>query len=312
LPLNFLRGGLYIGGVTLMGLGAVVIWGGVVFSDLTPVEVYDYEWIGYIIIAFGAASIFTGLMAFLAAYFKNLCLLGVFLVLCFIVGTVLLVFGAGMLYGRTKVDDILQDEEDCRDSEMFEDADKAIITSAALICTNVCPCDMDEELKDRYFVEYNRVILDGNAEAITNCEPCSTLDALPEEVLESEECQTLTSENFIDTYFSEDEQDAFEIAEWVEDEFDCAGICTPVNFYVFSDVNRGIPTDSCMEEVRDWAKEVLEIYGSLSVALGAWLWVNCVMTYCLCCHPDRRKEKSNDGANTASPEQEQLAGPDKL
>lgn len=206
-------------------------------------EVYDYEWIGYIIMAFGLASIVTGAIGGFAAYFKNKFLLGTvrarqFVVLCFIIGLVLLGFGAALLYGRTMVDDVLETEDDCRDSEYFEDADKAVITAASLMCTPVCPCDMSNDLRAKYRQEYNRETIKGNGEAITNCEPCSTSDILPDEIVDSDVCGEVTSENFIDTYFTDDEQKYFDIAEWAEEKWDCAGICTPVIFYVFSDVDR--------------------------------------------------------------------------
>ena len=33
--------------------------------------------------------------------------------------------------------------------------------------------------------------------------------------------------------------------EWVEEHFDCSGICTFVNYYIFSDINRGLPAIDC-------------------------------------------------------------------
>lgn len=293
LPLNFLRAGLAAGGFTLLALGSAVVWGGYTFTTLVPVETYDYEYIGYVIMAFGLASIVTGITALVAAALKNRCLLVLFLVLCFVIGTILIVFGSILLYGRTMVDDVLLDEDDCRDSDMFEDADLAVIKASELICTEACPCDMDSDLRQTYIDDYNRRIVVGSALDIRECEPCSLDGVLPDEIVESDLCQTATSEQFIDQYFTSDEQDYFDLAEWVEDSFDCAGICTEVNFFVFSDINDGPPTENCMDSLRDWALEVMLTYGALSVSLGVWMYVNVIFSYCLCCHPKLKQKASS-------------------
>jgi hypothetical protein len=295
LPLNFLRAGLAAGGFTLLALGSAVVWGGYSFTQQVPVETYDYEWIGYVIMAFGLASIVTGIIALVAAALKNPCLLALFVVLCFVIGTVLIVFGSILLYGRTKVDDVLLDEDDCRDSDLFEDADLAVVKASQLICTEVCPCDIDSDLRQTYIEDFNRRTVVGSALEIRECEPCSIDGVLPDEIVESDQCQTITSEEFIEHYFSSDEQDYFDLAEWVENKFDCAGICTGVNFYVFSDINDGPPTESCMDSLRDWAIEVMLTYGALSVSLGVWMYVNVILSYCICCHP-KLKQKAPDTA----------------
>jgi hypothetical protein len=285
LPLYFLRAGVTIGGITLLALGSAVVWGGYTFTQLVPVVTYDYEWIGYVIMAFGLASILAGLISLVAASLKNLWLLGLFVVLCFVIATILIAFGSILLYGRTMVDEVLLEEDGCRDSDLFDIADFAVVKASQLICTEICPCDIDSDLRKTYLEEYDRRTVLGSALEIRQCELCSYENVLPDEILESDECQIFTSQTWIELYFSDDEQDYFDLAEWVENSFECAGICTGVNFYVFSDINNGPPTESCMDSLRSWAFEVMLTYGALSVSLGVWMYVNVIFSYCICCHP---------------------------
>ena len=48
-------------------------------------------------------------------------------------------------------------------------------------------------------------------------------------------------DDFTEFYFSDFYQQYIPLMTWAEENLDCAGICTPVDYYIFSDVNRGLP-----------------------------------------------------------------------
>jgi hypothetical protein len=91
--------------------------------------------------------------------------------------------------------------------------------------------------------------------------------------------------------------DYFDLIEWIEEEFDCSGLCTEVDYYLFSDINRGDPDDDCMSALKDWASEMLLLFGIITVIFGTWLIVAMVVSYCLCCNT--RTENKPSGKATS-------------
>lgn len=277
LPYRCLRILLIVTCVALCGAGAVVIWAGYKVSEMQPLKSEDLEFIGYIIIAFGAALAGTGLLGLTAACLKSRCLLSIFATLALLIGVGLAVLGAGLLYGREKVGDILKTEEDCADSSEFKDANNAVEDADSLICTDECPCDMDADLAQQYLLAGVVVTL-GSADTIENCDPCSTFGSVNDNDCES-------SDEIVDRYFSNDEQGYFTLLKWMEEKFDCSGICYPGTFYLFSDVNNGKPDESCMDSVKDWLEEQLLLYGTITLLSGLALLFAVVLAYCMTCNP---------------------------
>jgi hypothetical protein len=105
--------------------------------------------------------------------------------------------------------------------------------------------------------------------------------------------------------------DYFDLIEWIEEEFDCSGLCTEVDYYLFSDINRGNPDDDCMSALKDWASEMLLLFGIITVVFGTWLIVDMVVSYCLCCNTRKYVQKSGDENNGAETEKPSTSPADK-
>jgi len=81
---------------------------------------------------------------------------------------------------------------------------------------------------------------------------------------------------------------------WAEENLDCAGLCTPIDYYIFSDVNEGLPETDCRTRFREWGGSTLvSMAGVISLAIG-WMLVVFVISACLCYVRDPRREVDND------------------
>ncbi|CAG9322683.1 unnamed protein product [Blepharisma stoltei] len=72
---------------------------------------------------------------------------------------------------------------------------------------------------------------------------------------------------FEDTYLG-DYSDYLPFLKWMEKKFDCSGLCTAANLYLFSDINRGVPDGSCRQEIYDWIQDNFLTYGIIALAFG--------------------------------------------
>ena len=80
--------------------------------------------------------------------------------------------------------------------------------------------------------------------------------------------------------------------EWVENNFDCSGICTEVNYYMFSDINRGLPKVNCETKIYNAGVKYSQGIAIFCIVIAAFL-LNCfIFTIILCCQkkPDANTE----------------------
>ena len=80
-------------------------------------------------------------------------------------------------------------------------------------------------------------------------------------------------------------QDDFsEIEDYIkffEQEYTCAGICTPALFYFYVDVTEGVPSGSCLLSIQDDLKSSLLGVGGAALASGIFLFFTFIFQYCL-------------------------------
>ena len=218
------------------------------------------------------------------------------------VGIILLGAGAAALYFQGFVEDKLTVSE-CLNVTLLTKADEAIKEAGVYMCDFMCPCNYDPGLLLLYSPTGRRMIK-GSALNIENCQPCEnyaaytpTDKALVDFALSAAgmslaECQGYSASDFVDQNFSSDQRMLFPLLAWVEETFDCSGLCTASNMYVFSDVNNALeslPTEACVLPLHDWVSEKFPIFGGVGIAIGAFMLILAVVTCCLCCHPNRRK-----------------------
>jgi len=78
---------------------------------------------------------------------------------------------------------------------------------------------------------------------------------------------------------------------FAEKTMSCSGICVPLPYYMFSDVNNGTPSNgSCFNQFSDF----IDTYGMgiyiVCYIVGSILALNFLLGLCLCCHPKQREK----------------------
>lgn len=154
--------------------------------------------------------------------------------------------GAILLVVRDEANDYLGSEKDCKDE--YDDADSAVLKAADMMCTTACPCDItaSNAIKIGLDGDYRQ----GSASKIQDCNPCEDYEALTDE--EQAQVNIYVSQyadssfttcsdsydDFKDIYFTDDQQDYFDMIDWAEEFFDCGGLCTNPGRFLFSDINK--------------------------------------------------------------------------
>lgn len=154
--------------------------------------------------------------------------------------------GAILLVVRDMANDYLGSSEDCIDE--YEDADSAVLKAADIMCTIACPCDISASnaIKIGLDDDYRQ----GSASKIQDCNPCESyqdlsdveqaqVDIYVHQYADSSFTTCSKSyDDFKDIYFTDDQQDYFDMIDWAEDFFDCGGLCTNPGRFLFSDINK--------------------------------------------------------------------------
>jgi hypothetical protein len=114
------------------------------------------------------------------------------------------------------------------------------------------------------------------------------------------QCEDL-QETFADDYLDGNDK-YFDLLEWLEEELDCSGLCTKIDWFVFSDINNGDPDDYCINALADFAKEQLLMFGIISLIVGFWFLLVTIWSYCLCYRERKAKEtySGDDKADAAT------------
>ena len=269
---------------------------------LQTMKEYRTQDFGWVVLSFGAGVVALGILGVIATLDRSKCVVCLVTVTQFVtplLALALAVIGAGVfaLYLKGPVEDSLSSESRCLGESAFSDSQDAVVTANNLICTIMCPCKSTPALQASITATGStKLLVQGSATAITKCSPCEnlqqtlTIQQVPvvEKYLASlnltmEKCQMQTSSDFEKRFFTNSELNTFPLLEWAEENFDCAGVCTAAPMYLFSDINRGTPTKSCRESLRNWIRDNLPIYGGITLGIGGWLLLAVCLALGLCC-----------------------------
>jgi hypothetical protein len=117
-------------------------------------------------------------------------------------------------------------------------ADESITARSGLMCVNDCGCYVND------FSAWPTVGADWVTGPVTNWADCNTiLEALPEEGSRSVKGQPEAFKQ-LQAYFDN-------ILMVLETDFDCQGICTSGDFFLFDAVSRGAPERACLSAMKD-------------------------------------------------------------
>jgi hypothetical protein len=78
--------------------------------------------------------------------------------------------------------------------------------------------------------------------------------------------------------------DYSDVSAWIsffEDEYDCAGICTPAQFYWGKSIESGRPTQSCIGKMKDSISSPFKGLAVATIICGIFLFFIFIMQYCL-------------------------------
>ena len=80
--------------------------------------------------------------------------------------------------------------------------------------------------------------------------------------------------------------------KWIEEKFNCAGICSKPDYYIYSDINADPPQKFCIDEIRDKARDVSLIMGFVC---GSATLLFCFTLMKSCCMCFIKPERTNYG-----------------
>lgn len=198
-----------------------------------------------------------------------------------VIGFALLAIGGAFIFAREKsAPDYLGSESKCLKYKKLREANDAIIKADNIMCTYYCPCDLKISVDNLFD---NQTETNGIATKIFNCDPCSSLSSYDENVqgeiiswinsnlgVEVSESNCKLPDDIFEDRYLGDYDKYIPLLKWIEKEFDCSGLCSQANLFLFSDINRGIPTESCRNEVYNWIRNKFLLYGLIIIGFGVF------------------------------------------
>ena len=279
---KFVKFMVYVGCAIVIGIGSVLIWGGYEYNGSPFNSLIGYTYIGYIIIAFGGSLVLFAFMGFLGTWKESKFLLFFFIFISIILGILLIAFGAGAIYARALANQYLGSQSDC--IKKFSSADQSVTKAEGNLCTINCPCLATSPYAQSKCV--NPIYCTLGAKSILECNPCLSINITGTTAIQVNEiliwvksnlnldvtaqsCSISTTQ-FKDNYFSSTKQ-YLSLLTWIENSFDCSGLCTQQQFYLFSDINRGQPKNGRLPQLHDWVENNFLIYGIVGIIVGVFI-----------------------------------------
>jgi Tetraspanin family len=283
IPENCLKYLIYFACFILLGVGGVLIWSGYVIQNLVLSNIISFSYTGYIVIACGGVLILASFSGCLGAWKKQKFFLTLFIIVAFIIGLILIAFGSVLIYIKTLAQGYFGSTSDCINK--FSNADTAASQATYALCSLYCPCNAGNSYVTSYCSDKNSTYCTFGGKSILECNPCekiqtyssievSNLTYFAKNYLNIDitrnDC-TITSQQYKNQYFSSSTRDYIPVLTWVENTFSCSGLCTPQKLYLFSDINKGKPTNGCLTEVYDWINTNFLTYAIISIVFGAFM-----------------------------------------
>lgn len=215
----------------------------------------------YLLIVFGALLIILAITGIVGVCKKSSCCLAIYNIGVVIFFFVFLAVGIACfaLFDHYKVNNI-DDYATCSKADWLQDANNYAVQAQALLCHG-CACDWNGAKNSS---QYNYLV--NGSQKVQDCS------------------------GFDDRF--RDFSDYFVALELIEDEFNCAGLCAKSPYYIFTDVNKGQPTQACAPKIQDYLSTYSKRIGAAAIVVAVVLLLIVVCSCCLCCHPDKRNERN--------------------
>lgn len=273
LPKKCLKVYLSFSAILIILLGAAIIIASAVQFSNTDIVSGDQKsavmatmWV---LIGLGAFLIFIGLIGLCGTLKKSSCLLflaNIFIIIFFLL---FLAIGVACLYLFGSDNALVNNFEECRKLEFLKGPDDYALDAQKYLCSPYCPCN------GNLLTIQSQIIKTTNNQTMA-----AIVDVDSKGAKKVQECPEFQ------TRFSSYSQ-YFDVVGTLEEKFNCAGICTKLPYYIFTDVNRGDPEDKCSTKIIDFIKKYGIIVGSISIIISFLLLLNIILSCCLSRHPNK-------------------------
>lgn len=298
---------IYISCIIVLGIGSVLVWIGFLVQSSQFIQVLEYSYAGFIIIACGGILIFVAFIGIVGAWKQRKFFLTLFIISSLVVGILLMIFGGVLIYIRNVSGQYLKDSSTCR--LHFQAADDTALLASQVFCGLYCPCNLDSATVAKLNITD---FYKGSAVNTINCNPCESIQTYDTGtqieleiwiqstlgyVVNATNCAITTTE-YEDAYYGTYYEKYIPLMTWLETQFSCSGLCTSQKIYYFSDVTSGLPSNLCYTSVKNWAESNFMQYGIVSIVLGFYELVILYLAFSLCCCPKRKLDLPPSALNS--------------
>jgi hypothetical protein len=274
----------------IQALGSVLIFEGYAIKHNDLINQYSLSYLSYILIYTGISIISLNILAIIGAIFKFRYVLLIvtstqyFLLISFIAISLIIISILGIIFAEEFIS-ALGSQKQCISNQYLEEANDAVTTADSLLCSKDCECKGDDALRMRIGSAYTF----GSAKNIKDCDLCKTQRGILQSICE----EIPAASDFIDQYFTSAQKRYFDFIKWLEQNFECAGVCVPAPKFLFTDVRDGSPVGSCRGELRKWVNSNILRNSIYLLCAGIFLLSNVILVVVLLfCTSNSKKYKS--------------------
>ncbi|KAL4429679.1 hypothetical protein ABPG74_017088 [Tetrahymena malaccensis] len=209
-----------------------IVFASIIYSKYTQITEADtyFQFVLIIGMAFGSLLTIWSLLAIVTTFKKAFNILGVYNVGNFIFLSVSIATLVISILSYQEVEEFKSDTN-CSQNIKFIRLFELNTISYQTLCQSDCQC---------YF-EGNQI--QANQQKITNF---SQAESYPVNV---QECEIFQNFNL------EDQDENTDLLKSLEEAFECSGFCSKNSYYVFSNVNQGIPNKDCRDEIINYLQD---------------------------------------------------------
>jgi len=264
---------LFAGGVASIVIGIVLKSNSLIQSLSVQVPNFDKIIMG-VFVGIGVGLILFALIGIISGVKKNRCCLFLYEFFIFILFIIFGAVGIGALILRSKIFAIFDDA--CNGSSTSSNSyvssiQSSITTADNFLCSTNCVCDADST---RYpaATQLNMHTATGGVDNVMGCP------------------------NYSSTFTSDQVDGIIPLLAILETTTQCSGFCTAPTKFLFSTlINVGPPSNSCIQEFKNLITKYSNLIAGIFLAITGVTFISLFASYCLCCHPDRRKDMDTVG-----------------
>jgi len=261
---------LFAGGVASIVIGIVLKSNTWVQSFTTQIANFDKIIMG-VFVGIGAGLILFALIGIISGVKKNRCCLFLYELFIFLLFIIFGAIGIGALVIRSKVFTIFDDACSSTSSNSYTtNIQNSITTADSLLCSTNCVCDAPLA-KYPATTQANMHTSAGGVDNVMACPGYSS------------------------SFTSDQTNSIVPILSLLETDTSCSGFCTVPTKFLFSTLLNGPPANACIQEFKNIITKYSNMIAGIFLTITGVAFVSLFASYCLCCHPDRRKDMDTVG-----------------